>query len=80
MLNRGAATATMTFSPRADLQAPMDRYSIRDLWSHRDLGNYDIPFTAEVQSHEARVFRVRRLATSPNGRSVSGVATQETAQ
>jgi len=67
LLNRGAATATMTFSPRADLAMPMDRYSVRDLWAHRDMGPYDIPFTVEVQSHEARVFRIRQLATSPNG-------------
>lgn len=71
LLNRGAVTAEMTFSPRRDLQAPMDRYSVRDLWQHRDLGSYDIPFTAEVQSHEARVFRIRQLSTSANGRSVS---------
>jgi alpha-galactosidase len=58
----------------------MDRYSIRDLWSHRDLGTYDIPFTTEVQSHEARVFRVRQLATSANGRSVSDAAEQESAR
>ena len=69
LLNRGAATADMTFSPRRDLQAPMDRYSVRDLWQHRDLGAYDIPFTAEVQSHEARVYRIRQLATSANGRA-----------
>ena len=61
----------MTFSPRRDMQVPMDRYSVRDLWQHRDLGAYDIPFTAEVQSHEARVFRIRQLSTSANGRSVS---------
>jgi len=69
LLNRGAATAEMTFGPRKDLQAPMDRYSVRDLWQHRDLGAYDIPFTAEVQSHEARVYRLRQLATSANGRA-----------
>jgi len=69
LLNRGAATADMTFSPRRDLQAPMDRYSVRDLWQHLDLGAYDIPFTAEVQSHEARVYRIRQLATSANGRA-----------
>lgn len=80
LLNRGAATATMTFSPRADLQVPMDRYSVRDLWAHRDLGSYDIPFTAEVQSHEARVFRIRQLSTSPNGRSVSDAAEPESAR
>jgi alpha-galactosidase len=71
LLNRGAATADMTFSPRRDLQSPMDRYSVRDLWQHRDLGSYDIPFTAEVQSHEAKVYRIRQLATSANGRSTS---------
>ena len=69
LLNRGAATAEMSFSPRRDLQAPMDRFSVRDLWQHRDLGVYDIPVTVEVQSHEARVFRIRQLATSANGRS-----------
>jgi alpha-galactosidase len=69
LLNRGAATADMTFSPRRDLQMQMDRYSVRDLWQERDLGAYDIPFTAEVQSHEAKVYRIRQLATSANGRS-----------
>jgi alpha-galactosidase len=69
LLNRGAATADITFSPRKDLQAPMDRYSVRDLWQHRDLGAYDIPFTAEVQSHEAKVYRIRELTTSANGRA-----------
>jgi alpha-galactosidase len=69
LLNRGAATADMTFSPRRDLQMQMDRYSVRDLWQQRDLGAYDIPFTAEVQSHEAKVYRIRQLATSANGRS-----------
>ena len=78
LLNRGAATAEITFSPRRDMQVPMDRYSVRDLWQHRDMGTYEIPFTAEVQSHEARVFRIRRLSTSPNGRSVSDAATEQT--
>lgn len=71
LLNRGAATTDMTFSPRRDLQSPMDRYSVRDLWQHRVLGVYNIPFTAEVQSHEAKVYRIRQLATSPNGQSTS---------
>lgn len=80
LLNRGAATADMTFSPRRDMQVPMDRYSVRDLWQHRDLGTYDIPFTVEVQSHEARVFRIRQLSTSPNGRSVSDAAAEPAAR
>lgn len=80
LLNRGAATADITFSPRRDMQVPMDRYTVRDLWKHRDLGTYDIPFTAEVQSHEARVFRIRRLSTSPNGRFVSDAAAEQNAK
>jgi alpha-galactosidase len=80
LLNRGAETAEITFSPRADMQVPMDSYSVRDLWQHRDMGTYEIPFTAEVQSHEARVFRIRQLSTSPNGRSVIDGATEQTAK
>jgi alpha-galactosidase len=62
------------------MQVPMDRYSVRDLWQHRDMGTYEIPFTAEVQSHEARVFRIRQLSTSPNGRSVVDAAKEPAAQ
>ena len=79
LLNRGAATAQMTFSPRGDLQVPMDRFSVRDLWQHRDLGPYDMPVTVEVQSHEARVFRIRQLSTSVNGRSVSDAVAGQSA-
>jgi alpha-galactosidase len=68
LLNRGAATAEMSFSPRRDMQVPMNRYSVRDLWQHRDMGVYDVPVTVEVQSHEARVFRIRQISTSVNGR------------
>jgi alpha-galactosidase len=76
LLNRGAATAEMTFSPRRDLGVAMDRFSVRDLWQRRDLGAYDIPITVEVQSHEARVFRIRQLTTSANGRAVSDPVAQ----
>lgn len=57
LLNRGAATADMTVSPRRDLAVPWLRYRARDLWKHKDLGPYDMPFTTEVMSHEARVLR-----------------------
>jgi alpha-galactosidase len=80
LLNRGAATTEITFSPRRDMQVPMDRYSVRDLWQHRDMGTYETPFTAEVQSHEARVFRIRQLSTSPNGRSVIDAVKEQVAQ
>jgi alpha-galactosidase len=74
LLNRGAATADMSFSPRRDLAVPMDSYRVRDVWQHRNLGTYDIPFTTEVQSHEAKVYVVHSLSTSVNGKSPSVVA------
>jgi len=58
LLNRGAATALMSFQPRADLAMPIDKYSVRDLWKHQDLGRFDVAFQAEVQSHEAKVYRI----------------------
>ena len=61
LLNRGAATADMTVSPRRDLTVPWDKYRVRDLWKHKDLGPYDIPFTTEVMSHEARILRLYPL-------------------
>jgi alpha-galactosidase len=76
LLNRGAATAEMSFSPRRDIPTPMDSYTVRDLWAHRTLGIYDIPFTAEVQSHEAKVYLVHSLSTSANGKSPSLVPTE----
>jgi alpha-galactosidase len=61
LLNRGAATADMTVSPRRDLTVPWDRYRVRDLWKHQDLGPYDIPFTTEVMSHEAKILRLYKV-------------------
>jgi alpha-galactosidase len=58
LLNRGGATADMTVSPRRDLGMPWIRYRVRDLWQHRDFGPYDIPYTTEVMSHEAKVLRL----------------------
>lgn len=55
LLNRGSATAEITVSPGRDLGESWKRYRVRDLWRHADLGDYDIPFTAEVIGHEARV-------------------------
>ncbi len=58
LLNRGAATAEMNVSPRRDLSLPWNKYRVRDLWAHKDRGPYDIPFTVEVMSHEAKVVRL----------------------
>ncbi|KAF2190397.1 glycoside hydrolase family 27 protein [Zopfia rhizophila CBS 207.26] len=63
LLNRGTATADMTFSMRRDLTVPWDVYRMRDLWKHRDLGPYDIPYTTEVQAHEAKVYRIWPVQT-----------------
>jgi alpha-galactosidase len=65
LLNRGAATADMTVSPRRDLGEPWVRYRVRDLWKHRDAGPYDIPYTTEVMSHEAQLLRLFPLEVKP---------------
>lgn len=62
LLNRGSATADMTVSLRRDLTLPWDKYRVRDLWLKKDLGVYDIPFTTEVMSHEARILRFFKAA------------------
>jgi len=58
LLNRGSATADMTVSPRRDLGQAWDKYKVRDLWQHADLGEFGIPFTTEVISHQVRVLRL----------------------
>jgi alpha-galactosidase len=58
LLNRGAATAEMNVNPRRDLSLPWNRYRVRDLWAHKDRGPYDIPYSVEVMSHEAKVLRL----------------------
>jgi alpha-galactosidase len=65
LLNRGAATADMTVSPRRDLGEPWVRYRVRDLWKHQDAGPYDIPYTTEVMSHEAKLLRLFPLEVKP---------------
>ncbi|NHZ32935.1 glycoside hydrolase family 27 protein [Massilia rubra] len=62
LLNRGSATADMTLSLRRDLALTWKKYRVRDLWRHQDVGTYDIPFTTEVISHEARVLRLTPVA------------------
>lgn len=65
LLNRGSATADITMSPRRDLTVPFDVYRLRDLWKHKDLGPYDIPFTVEVRPHEAKMYRMYAVQTGP---------------
>ncbi len=66
LLNRSAATADITVNLSRDLALPWTNYSVRDLWQHRDLGVYDIPFTTEVMSHEARILRLTQAAERRN--------------
>ncbi|CAG8980971.1 hypothetical protein HYALB_00012303 [Hymenoscyphus albidus] len=58
LLNRGSSTAEMSVSPRRDLTIDWDTYRLRDLWKHEDHGPYDITYTTEVMSHEAKVLRL----------------------
>jgi alpha-galactosidase len=63
LLNRGTATAEMNVNPRRDLSLPWNSYRVRDLWTHKDRGPYDIPYTVEVMSHEAKVLRLYPVET-----------------
>ena len=62
LLNRGGATSEITVDMRRDLTVPWDVYRLRDLWKGVDKGPYDIPFTVEVRAHEAKVYRVWKVA------------------
>ncbi|PVI05753.1 glycoside hydrolase family 27 protein [Periconia macrospinosa] len=62
LLNRGGTPAMITVSMREHLTVPWDVYKLRDLWKGQDRGPYDIPFTTEVRSHEAKVYRVEQVA------------------
>jgi len=62
LLNRDTFTRSITVSMREHLTVPWDEYKLRDLWKHKDLGPYDIPYTTEVRSHEVKVFRAWKVA------------------
>ena len=64
LLNRGSTTEDITFNVHKDLSLPWVKYEVRDLWKHKDLGVYDIPYSAEVISHEAKIFRVTEVKDS----------------
>lgn len=62
LLNRSGEPRMITVSTREHLTVPWDVYKLRDLWKGQDRGPYDIPFTTEVRSHEAKVYRIEKVA------------------
>lgn len=38
-----------------------DKFTVRDAGARRDLGIFTVAFTAEVSSHDARIFRLTPL-------------------
>ena len=67
LLNRGSATADITMSPRRDLTVPFDVYTLKDLWTGKTRGPYDIPFTVEVRPHEAKMYRMYLVEAAAKG-------------
>jgi alpha-galactosidase len=57
-LNRRTETATMSFKPSSALKVSWSQYRVRDLWKHQDLGVFKTSFSAELISHEAKVFKI----------------------
>jgi alpha-galactosidase len=58
MLNRGEGAAEMEVRWVEDLGVDWPAASVRDLWAHRDLGEFSERFTATVGSHEATMLRL----------------------
>lgn len=59
LLNRNGTTADITVNWHRDLGLPWEKVAVRDLWAHEDKGNFEIPYTAEVIGHEAKVLLLR---------------------
>jgi hypothetical protein len=38
-----------------------DKFAVRDAGARRDLGVFTVAFTAEVEGHDARIFRLKPL-------------------
>jgi len=57
MLNRGGRDAEMDFTWQ-QVGVDQETAAVRDLWSHRELGQFANGFGAQVGTHEAMVLRV----------------------
>lgn len=57
-LNRGTETASMSFWPSVSLQGTWDKYTVRDLWKHKNMGKFRDDFSVELIAHEAKVFKI----------------------
>jgi alpha-galactosidase len=58
LLNRGEAAAEMDVRWVGDLGVDWPAATVRDLWAHRDLGEFPDRFTATVGSHQATMLRL----------------------
>ena len=58
LLNRGEAAAEMEVRWVEDLGVDWPAATVRDLWAHRDLGEFPERFTATVGSHQATMLRL----------------------
>jgi alpha-galactosidase len=58
LLNRGLADDEIRAGWREDLGVEWPAATVRDLWSHRNLGSYGEGFATTVGSHEATILRI----------------------
>ena len=58
LLNRGEAAVEMEVRWVEDLGVDWPAATVRDLWAHRDLGEFSERFTATVGSHQATMLRL----------------------
>ena len=58
VLNRGPATESIELRWQDDLGLDAGPASVRDLWAHENVGQFDSGYSVEVASHEAVMLRV----------------------
>ena len=61
MLNRSLKSWSLNFmlSDLSELQDAADRYTVRDLWAHRDLGTSDKPLRGNIPGHGCMMLRLK---------------------
>ena len=64
LLNRGEAAAEMDVRWREDFGVDWPAATVRDLWAHRDRGEFPERYATTVGSHEATMLRLAPAAAS----------------
>jgi alpha-galactosidase len=64
LLNRASAAADITVS-WSEIGLPPGRATVRDLWTHTDLGTFNDSFTVNVGTHDTAMLKIVSLEPGP---------------